>query len=117
MDTLGSALPEAGKVIAETRERQVGMELPHVEMGDLARWFISTFRTAEREGQGSRSAQVVSQFLCTLEASFRTGDQSMDDLIGTSFLENLHQAGDDLRAIRSMLSPKMAKWYEEAMGD
>lgn len=121
MNSLADAIPEVGHVIGDTRRRHHGRPLPHVEMGDLTRWFIAQFRVSRTGGpHRERARETMAQFLWILEASFQVGDQPMDDLIATSFLENLQGHGstsgeEELVAIRELLPEKMSAWYAAAL--
>jgi len=118
LDSLGDALPEVGAVIHSTRRENDGLALATLEMADVTRWFIAAFRNYQsKTGRAGPAGEVVAKFLWMMEASFETGDQEVDDLIATSFLENLHQAGEDLSGILAILPGKLRTCYREGFGE
>lgn len=82
--------------------------LDHVLMGDFTRFFISAFRsTMDTRGPIFEQVSLTKRCLDFLEEAMASEDSSVRNLIGVSFLENLHQAGPDFAAIRKSLGPKL----------
>ena len=106
MDEIAKSIPEARAVVQATRREQ-GEVLPHIEMAELTRWAIESIRTNPKP----TTNDAVLRLLEMLERRFQDGDQDVDDLIGTSFLENLGQAGDDIDLMTRVLPDKLSAWY------
>ncbi len=78
-------------------------------MAELTRWLIEEVRAPSRPARGAD--QAITRFLCLLEDRFLIGDQDIDDLIGTFFLENIDQAGADVGLVTGRLPNKLLTWY------
>jgi hypothetical protein len=83
--------------------------LPHVLFGDLTRWVIDLYRKSKTADRNAGDAkEVLARVFDLLEERFADpNDTAAHDLIGASFLENLHQAGPDYQRIKDSLGPNL----------
>src|SRR5687767_5332264 len=72
----------------------LGEILPHVFFGDLTRYILALVATVS-SGGGLEPRRELRDILDFLEESFSTGNQELQVLIGTSFLENLPRPGEE----------------------
>jgi hypothetical protein len=116
MNELAAALPSAARVIHARRQEERGDILPHMEMSDLIDWFGATYAASQGHGvQADAARRDIDEFLARLEANFEIGDQDLDDLIATSFLEGLSSLTCvDSPAIKALLPRRMSIWYAQA---
>ena len=88
-----------------TKHLQVNGEvLPYVLMGDVTRFIIKMYR----QGKISQNALDNDNFnraINFLEDSYANLPDPIQDIIDLSFLENLHQAGEDYDSIKEQLGP------------
>lgn len=94
-----------------------GELLPHVLFGDLTRWIISLYRRSRESGNPSNdAAAVLRRILAFLEETYLsdTTEPAVCDLIGASFIENLHQAGEDYHDLREQLGPSLRRQLERS---
>jgi hypothetical protein len=82
-----------------------GKILHHVLFGDLTRFLIENFRHAKEENKPNDLFLRIMDFVETIYAD---GDEGVRQLVEASFLENLHQAGDDYERIKEYLGEKTA---------
>lgn len=61
--------------------------LPHVLLGEITRFIIDSYRRANIE--------LLARILEFLENAISSTDDKVQELVVVSFLENLHQAGND----------------------
>jgi hypothetical protein len=116
MNEIASALPGAARVIHARRQEERGEILPHMEMNDLIGWFDETYALSMGSGADAEHARRdINEFLTRLEAKFEVGDQDIDDLIATTFLEGLTSLSQGhLPGIRALLPTRMSTWYAQA---
>jgi hypothetical protein len=74
--------------------------LPHVFMGDFTRWVVGKFND-------DRSDPNLRRLLVFIEESFSRQDESSQEIISVSFLENLPQVGEDDDEVRTVLGPHL----------
>lgn len=93
--------------VPETREiHQLHLEnndeiLPHVLLGDVTRFVIDTYRRSNTE--------LLGRTLDFLEEAVSASDEKLQELVIVSFLENLHQAGNDYEGFKKTLGPNLRK--------
>jgi hypothetical protein len=105
---LRKAVPEFEDHYAE-HLADYGEILPHVLMGDFTRWFIALYRRSRPDTKVARTLRArLRSVVDFLDRSFQR-DPASRELLSTSFLENLHQAGDDYQGIRSQLGPHLLR--------
>jgi hypothetical protein len=119
MNEIAAVLPTAARVIHARRREERGEILPHMEMSELIDWAGETYAASQMlDESGRRARREIMEFLRLLEERFEVGDQDIDDLIATSFLEGLVTTGASLPGLRSLLGPRMLAWYRtECEGD
>ena len=103
-----SDAPELREVYEDHRfhNREV---LPHVLMGDIVRFVIENL-----ENQDWQPSLV--RLLAHLEEGLRKGIQEINDLIGTSFAENLIGEPGGLRSLWPLMGPLLKKDVENFCG-
>jgi hypothetical protein len=113
IERLTCALPEFAPIVAESVRYNDGL-LPHVVMGDFTRWFIKKFATArdERNPEAPAAREHLTRAIAFLEREMATADPEVLEIVVTSFLENLHQAGPARGAIESTLGPTVRNWIK-----
>jgi hypothetical protein len=115
MNEIATALPSAARVIHARRQEERGEILPHMEMSDLIDWAGETYAASQGPNEAGRRARwEIELFLRMLEDGFEVGDQDLDDLIATSFLEGLATTRESLPGLRGLLGPWMLAWYRKA---
>lgn len=115
MNEIAVALPGAARVIHARRQEERGEILPHMEMSDLIWWAGETYAASQNSDElGRRARREIREFLRMLEDRFEVGDQDLDDLIATSFLEGLATQRESLSGLRALLGPRMLAWYRIA---
>lgn len=103
-----AALPEFRHIYDEHMRDTDGELLPHVLFGDLTRWIIELYRKSKGSGIGRASASAtLARALSLLETLAHSNDEAALELVSVSFLENLHQAGDDYLAMKAILGPRL----------
>lgn len=95
-----NAVPET-KDIYQKHIDDNGETLPHVLLGDITRFVVDSYRKA--------NTSVLSRVLEFLEKSVSSSDEHLQELVVVSFLENLHQAGDDYDGLKKLLGPNLKK--------
>lgn len=75
--------------------------LPHVLLGEVTRFVIEAHRRA--------NIGLRTRILDFLESAISSQDGKLQELIAVSFLENLHQAGDDYEEMKELLGPNLRK--------
>ncbi|MBI2387938.1 MAG: hypothetical protein HYV14_18275 [Elusimicrobia bacterium] len=78
-----------------------GEALPHVFLGDVTRFVIDSYRTT--------NTGLLSRLLDFLERAVSSPDDKLQELVVVSFLENLHQAGEDYEGVKRLLGPNLRK--------
>lgn len=73
-------------------------DLPHVVFGDLTRFIINEYC----KGRVQKNSPFQ-RALAFLEQAAQSSDKNVQNLVGCSFLENLHNAGRDYAGIRAKL--------------
>lgn len=105
--TYENFVQELLKAVPETRDiyqKHVddnGETLPHVLLGDITRFVVDSYRCA--------NTSVLSRILELLEISVSSSDDKLQELVVVSFLENLHQAGNDYDGLKKLLGPNLKK--------
>lgn len=79
--------------------------IPHLIMGDLAFWVVDRFKT-----KGNNDS-VCTNIINLLEFAFNMGEQDVDDVITTSFLENLPYPSESGNEIARLLGPKLRSQF------
>lgn len=75
--------------------------LPHVFMGDVARWATERYRV------GADDDEALVSVLGILEAAFAAGRSDDRELIAASFLENLPRDDDPGSDLRDVIGPSL----------
>jgi hypothetical protein len=102
---------EAPEFEAQFRmENDESLILPHLVMADFTRWFIDLCRQSRLDPARRETAERLAAFL---ERELQTGGESIEELIGVSFLEPIYQAEDDLPLVRTMLGPEVRRALAE----
>jgi len=84
--------------------------LPHVFFGDLTRLIIDLHRKARKENQGSDDSKfLLRKILHKLEEGMGSNDEDVQELIATSFLENLYPEDDSYESLKSLFGPSLLK--------
>jgi hypothetical protein len=100
-------VPEAESVLEAHLEDNFDDLLPHVLMADLTRWIIGLQR--EADAGNAEAGASRDRALAFLELRFAdVADVGARDVIAASFLENLHQAGSDRKALLGHLGPTLS---------
>jgi len=89
--------------LRDAYERHVSdndMLLPHVFMGEVARFVVEKARENTPE-----SACLVDKVLALLEQAYERGDDAVQNLIGVSWIENLAKVGDVADKLRNLMGP------------
>jgi len=101
-----TALPEARSILDEHLADNFNQLLPHVLMAEFTRWIIGLQRDAH--AGNVRAQEMRDRALAFLEAKFSDpADIGGRNVIAASFLENLHQAGSELGALKAQLGPTL----------
>ena len=87
-----------GELLAE-HKRDNAETLPHVFMGDVARF------AGELARLGGSDTNVLDAILQAIERAMTSNVAAVQELAVVSFLENLHQAGDTYGEIARRLGP------------
>jgi hypothetical protein len=85
-----------------------GELLDHVLMGDVTRFIIRTYRES-LSSASDLSSELLKAMLSMLEAGIESDSPYLQELIGVSFLENLHQAEDDFDGLAALLGPELRR--------
>ena len=93
---LASRVASLRPALRDHLEDNFGNLLPHVFMGDVARWFLHESRSKERSDE-------IAALVGLLEQGLRAGPPDVRELIQTSFTENLPT--DKAPATRLALQP------------
>lgn len=101
---LVSLEPDLAPELAEHIDANDGL-LPHVFMGDVARWVIRVHRQASSETRLRRLFEF-------LDAEFGDGQSETANVIAASFVEFMI----DKPEIIEMFGPKLTKSYTELVG-
>ncbi len=88
-------------VLDEHLDDQDGELLPHLMMADVVRWCI-----ARISSHGTKDPHLQ-KMLRDIEDTYGTGSESIDKLIGASFLENLPQQNEVGADLRNFVGPKL----------
>jgi hypothetical protein len=99
--------PSLATLLEEHVHDNLGELLPHVFFGDLTRYILALLMTVN-SGGGLEPRRELREMLSFLEESFSSGHPELQELIGTSFLENLPRTGEDGSEIRSMLGSTLS---------
>lgn len=94
------AVPETRHIYQKHLEDN-GETLQHVLLGDITRFVIDSYRSA--------NTPVLTRILEFLEISVSSSDDKLQELVVVSFLENLHQAGDDYDGLKKLLGSNLKK--------
>ena len=78
--------------------------LPHVLVADATRLVIAAHRRATRGDFAA--AKTVDRVLRVFESALDRGD-AVRELVALSFLDNLHQAGDEYEGLRAKLGNRL----------
>jgi hypothetical protein len=100
---LVNRFPELRPLLAEHMHDNYGEVLPHLFMADLMRYLVAML--GDYPADAGRSA--LEPVLNCLERTFSRGSPEARDLITTSFLEILPDAGERGHAIRGLLGTAM----------
>ncbi len=92
-------IPEFKNILAEHKE-EYGEILPHVLFGDFTRFVIEHFVKSQKD---PKSKIVLQKSLELIEQMLSSDDQKIKELATVSFLENLHQAGENYKEIKKLL--------------
>ena len=80
--------------------------LPHVFMGDVARF------VGDLAKHGGPDGDALDAILAAIERAVTSGIEDVEELAVVSFLENLHQTGDAYGEIARRLGPKSRRALE-----
>lgn len=75
--------------------------LPHVLLGEVTRFVINAHRNS--------NVELRTRILDFLECAVSSPDDKLQELVVVSFLENLHQAGEDYEGLKKLLGPNLRK--------
>jgi|HubBroStandDraft_6_1064221.scaffolds.fasta_scaffold69403_2 hypothetical protein len=92
----------------EEHLRDYGEILPHVFFGDLTRFVQEAFTRPP----SSPARQIGLKIIALLERAGSSDDEKLQELVSTSFLENLDQDGNAFNDIRASLGPTLKKDLE-----
>ena len=83
---------------------------PHVFFGDLTRLIIDLHRKAQKENRGSDDSKfLLRKILHKLEEGMGSNDEEVQELIATSFLENLYPYDDSYESLKSLFGPSLLR--------
>jgi hypothetical protein len=100
--------PELHDLLDEHTKDNRGEILPHVFLGELTRYLLSVL-SRSNTGADLQVRRQLRQILDHLETAFASGDAELQELISTSFLENLPRPGEEGGQIRDLLGPRLKK--------
>lgn len=100
-----TAIPEF-KDLFEEHLKDYDQCLPHPLFGDFTRFFIEVYRSSKNEPEKQRLLRRCSDII---EQLLLSKDKKLSDLALVSFLENLHQAGNDYEAVKRALGKEATK--------
>ena len=100
-------VPGLGSMYDEHR-RDYGAILPHVFFGELTRFVENAFMAPP----SSSARQSGIKILALLERAMASDDDKLQELISTSFLENLDQDAAAFNDLRASLGPALRKELE-----
>jgi len=110
LDRLAREVP----AIAELREahlRDNDELLPHLLMADVARFVASFFAGGTGSLVPAPSDEALARTLALLDAGMGAGDESVDELVSVSFLENL-EGEPYMPELVSRLGPNLGRELE-----
>jgi len=87
----------------EEHLQDYGGGLPHVFFGDVTRFVEDAFA----HPPSSPSRQIGLKILALLERAMSSDDRRLQELVSTSFLENLDQDGNAFNDIQASLGPAL----------
>jgi hypothetical protein len=109
-ERLAASFEEMRPVLVEHKKDNFGEVLPHVFMGDVARFALREFaETCNGPAHNRAKAELVLRSLFAfLETAYESEDPEIQELISVSFLENLPRPGEgDQSRIRDFAGPQM----------
>jgi hypothetical protein len=96
------------RALYEEHLRDYGAILAHVFFGDLTRFVQDAFA----HPPSSAPRQIGLQIVALLERAMSSDDEQLQELVSTSFLENLDRDGNAFNGIRASLGPTLKKELE-----
>jgi len=103
IDQLVQVAPELEEAYHEHMQKY-GELLAHVLMGEFTRWFIRSCRSIAANSERTDLVAERDAFIRVLDTGLIQGDEATQEVILASFLENLHQAGNDYGLVRAALT-------------
>jgi len=96
--------PVLGADLVEHLEDNFGELLPHVFLADLMRRVVELHDA----GLDPRQDEGAKRIIDYLEDRFRSGDDQVQELISTGFVEVLPREGEPGYGVRSLLGPELS---------
>lgn len=108
IEHLVSAVPQL-KPLHDEHRADYHEVLPHVFLGDVARYVTQEFRSEGDSDLRRTSRDAAVKVLRVLEEATAAGDPDVLELVSVSFLENINWESAEGRSIHSAMGPELRK--------
>lgn len=108
IERIVAAVPQLRSLYDEHRADYDGV-LPHVFMGDVARFVTTGFASAGNEPQKPRDREAAAKVLQIMEEAADARSPETIELVSVSFLENIDWESTEGRAVREAMGPQLRR--------